>query len=100
MKAILICGDSKQRRRVISVLGSVFLILSLASCASNEAQVPEWIAPMPPESALIECEEPQLYGDTWGDAGAYILALKRELRICAGRLDAVIKWRQIATRKQ
>ncbi|WP_444979374.1 Rz1-like lysis system protein LysC [Budvicia aquatica] len=46
------------------------------------------------------CEEPQLYGDTWDDAGAYILALKRELRICAGRLDAVIKWRRVVERKQ
>ncbi|VFS51239.1 Rz1-like lysis system protein LysC [Budvicia aquatica] len=100
MKATVVCSDSGKRRRVIGVLGSVCLILSLASCASNEPPLPELIIPMPPESALVECEEPQFFGETWGEATEYIVALKRELRICSGRLDAVIKWRQVAKRKQ
>ncbi|MGP2409788.1 Rz1-like lysis system protein LysC [Yersinia sp. 2544 StPb PI] len=43
---------------------------------------------------------PEFVGTTWGDSGLYALALKRELRICKGRLDEVISWRQNATRKQ
>ncbi|EOD4069760.1 hypothetical protein ACOHX9_003003 [Yersinia enterocolitica] len=43
---------------------------------------------------------PEFDGTTWGDSGLYALALKRELRICKGRLDEVIGWRQNATRKQ
>ncbi|WP_186368187.1 Rz1-like lysis system protein LysC [Yersinia hibernica] len=54
---------------------------------------------LPPESALTECEVPEFVGTTWGDSGLYALALKRELRICKGRLDEVISWRQNATRK-
>ncbi|QCW23403.1 hypothetical protein [Yersinia phage YeP2] len=53
----------------------------------------------PPESALTQCEVPEFVGTTWGDSGLYALALKRELRICKGRLDAVIGWRQNAGRK-
>ncbi|WP_235202770.1 hypothetical protein [Yersinia pseudotuberculosis] len=54
----------------------------------------------PPESALTECEVPEFAGTTWGDGGLYALALKRELRICKGRLDEVISWRLRAERKQ
>ncbi|HHL2526032.1 TPA: hypothetical protein ACQ317_001916 [Yersinia enterocolitica] len=35
---------------------------------------------------------PEFVGTTWGDSGLYALALKRELRICKGRLDEVIGW--------
>ncbi|QDW33800.1 hypothetical protein FFE93_012495 [Yersinia sp. KBS0713] len=49
---------------------------------------------LPPESALIPCEVPEFTGITWGDGGLYAMELKRELRICKGRLDEVIGWRQ------
>ncbi|HFV9205782.1 TPA: hypothetical protein ACIAH0_004565 [Yersinia enterocolitica] len=42
---------------------------------------------------------PEFVGTTWGDGGLYALALKRELRICKGRLDEIISWRQNAGRK-
>ncbi|HFD7933506.1 TPA: hypothetical protein ACF58L_003680 [Yersinia enterocolitica] len=42
---------------------------------------------------------PEFVGTTWGDSGLYALALKRELRICKGRLDEVISWRQNVGRK-
>ncbi|WP_420071624.1 Rz1-like lysis system protein LysC [Yersinia sp. 1252 StPb PI] len=53
----------------------------------------------PPESALVICEVPEFVGATWGDSGLYTLALKRELRICKGRLDEVISWRKNAGKK-
>ncbi|WP_420907240.1 Rz1-like lysis system protein LysC [Yersinia bercovieri] len=90
-----------RRRQVISVLFSVCLTLALTSCASKSAVRPPASCPvlLPPESALTECEVPEFVGTTWGDSGLYALALKRELRICKGRLDEVIGWRQNAGRK-
>ncbi|HHH1156667.1 TPA: hypothetical protein ACPZRL_001755 [Yersinia enterocolitica] len=55
---------------------------------------------LPPESALTECEVPEFVGSTWGDSGLYALALKRELRICKGRLDEVIGWRHAINNKK
>ncbi|HHZ4845857.1 TPA: Rz1-like lysis system protein LysC [Yersinia enterocolitica] len=86
---------------MITVLFSACLTLALTSCASKS--VPRSLATcpvlLPPESALTECEVPEFVGATWGDSGLYALALKRELRICKGRLDEVIGWRQNAGRK-
>ncbi|MFA3779590.1 hypothetical protein [Yersinia sp. 1652 StPb PI] len=48
---------------------------------------------LPPESAMTQCEIPEFVGSTWGDSSLYALALKRELRLCKGRLDEVIRWR-------
>ncbi|OWF75268.1 hypothetical protein B4902_00705 [Yersinia frederiksenii] len=56
------------------------------------AELRNWAAET--KSALIECEVPECVGTTWGDSGLYALALKRELRVCKGRLDEVIGWRQ------
>ncbi|CNH23271.1 Uncharacterised protein [Yersinia intermedia] len=42
---------------------------------------------------MTPCEIPEFVGSTWGDSSLYALALKRELRICKGRLDEVIRWR-------
>ncbi len=74
---------------------------TLVSCKSNPpaSRTAELIQLWPPESALTECEVPEFVGTTWGDSGLYALALKRELRICKGRLDEVIGWRQNAGRK-
>ncbi|WP_455433234.1 Rz1-like lysis system protein LysC [Yersinia aldovae] len=81
-----------QCRQMINVLFSACLTLALTSCASKSVL-------LPPESALTECEVPEFVGSTWGDSGLYALALKRELRICKGRLDEVISWRQNAGSK-
>ncbi|WP_422645832.1 Rz1-like lysis system protein LysC [Yersinia kristensenii] len=87
-------------RQMINVLFSACLTLALTSCASKSAPCPPANCPvlLPPESALTECEVPEFVGTTWGDSGLYALALKRELRICKGRLDEVISWRQNARR--
>ncbi|EPJ1409670.1 Rz1-like lysis system protein LysC [Yersinia enterocolitica] len=87
---------------MISVLFSACLTLALTSCASKSVPRAPATCPvlLPPESALIQCEVPEFVGTTWGDSGLYALALKRELRICKGRLDEVIGWRQNTTRKQ
>ncbi|EOI7396968.1 TPA: hypothetical protein ACGIZ8_001762 [Yersinia enterocolitica] len=90
-----------RRRQMISVLFSACLTLALTSCASKSVPRSLVTCPvlLPPESALTECEVPEFVGTTWGDSGLYALALKRELRICKGRLDEVIGWRQNAGRK-
>ncbi|EPE4153974.1 Rz1-like lysis system protein LysC [Yersinia enterocolitica] len=95
-------GGSRLRGLGIRVLITGCLIAILASCKSSPPapRSAELIQLWPPESALIECEVPEFVGTTWGDSGLYALALKRELRICKGRLDEVISWRQNATRKQ
>ncbi|EOD4105854.1 Rz1-like lysis system protein LysC [Yersinia enterocolitica] len=91
-----------QRRQMISVLFSACLTLALTSCASKSVPRPPASCPvlLPPESALTECEVPEFVGSTWGDSGLYALALKRELRICKGRLDEVIGWRHAINNKK
>ncbi|WP_445285819.1 Rz1-like lysis system protein LysC [Yersinia sp. Marseille-Q3913] len=86
----------RQQRRVMIVLSSLCLVMSLASCANKPAKplVTESALLLPPESALTPCEVPEFTGITWGDGGLYAMELKRELRICKGRLDEVIDWRQ------
>ncbi|EPI8452302.1 Rz1-like lysis system protein LysC [Yersinia enterocolitica] len=102
MKVTNDSGGSRLRVSGIRVLIAGCLIATLASCKSNPPapRSAELIQLWPPESALTECEVPEFVGTTWGDSGLYALALKRELRICKGRLDEVISWRQNTTRKQ
>ncbi|WP_425281668.1 Rz1-like lysis system protein LysC [Yersinia aleksiciae] len=102
MKVTSDSGGSRLRVSGIRVLIAVCLIATLASCKSSPPapRASELIQLWPPESALTECEVPEFDGTTWGDSGLYALALKRELRICKGRLDEIISWRQVAGRKQ
>ncbi|WP_425281723.1 Rz1-like lysis system protein LysC [Yersinia mollaretii] len=75
------------------VLSSLCLTLALSSCKNSPShKSAELIQLWPPESALTQCEVPEFVGTTWGDSGLYALVLKRELRICKGRLDEVIGW--------
>ncbi|EPT3146303.1 Rz1-like lysis system protein LysC [Yersinia enterocolitica] len=101
MKVTNDSGGSRLRVSGIRVLIAGCLIATLASCKSNPPapRSAELIQLWPPESALTECEVPEFVGTTWGDSGLYALALKRELRICKGRLDEVISWRQNVGRK-
>ncbi|WP_455433232.1 Rz1-like lysis system protein LysC [Yersinia aldovae] len=94
-------SGSKRLRPVMIVLSSLCLTLALTSCANKSVPRTPASCPvlLPPESALTECEVPEFVGTTWGDSGLYALDLKRELRICKGRLDEVIGWRQNAGRK-
>ncbi|WP_438273097.1 Rz1-like lysis system protein LysC [Yersinia enterocolitica] len=96
MKVTSDLGGSRLRVTGIRVLIAGCLIATLASCRSNQPapRTAELIQLWPPESALTECEVPEFVGTTWGDSGLYALALKRELRICKGRLDEVIGWRK------
>jgi len=48
---------------------------------------------LPPEAVFTPCEQPQLSGDTWGEAVDYTLALQAALRLCAGRVAALNLWR-------
>lgn len=102
MKVTSDSGVSRLRVSGMRVLIAGCLIATLASC-KNSPPAPrsaELIQLWPPELALTECEVPEFVGTTWGDSGLYALALKRELRICKGRLDEIISWRQNAMRKQ
>ncbi|MGQ6057554.1 Rz1-like lysis system protein LysC, partial [Serratia sp. IR-2025] len=40
------------------------------------------------------CEQPELQGNTWGDAVSYTLALQTALSICAGQVETFNVWRQ------
>ncbi|WP_420075446.1 Rz1-like lysis system protein LysC [Yersinia sp. 2542 StPb PI] len=101
MKVTSDSGGSRLRGLGIRVLIAGCLIATLASCKSSPPapRTAELIQLWPPESALTQCEVPEFVGTTWGDSGLYALALKRELRICKGRLDEIISWRQNAGRK-
>ncbi|MHA3501146.1 Rz1-like lysis system protein LysC [Yersinia enterocolitica] len=96
MKVTSDSGGSRQQRRVMIALSSLCLVMSLASCVNKPIKPPitEPVLLLPPESALTPCEVPEFTGITWGDGGLYAMELKRELRICKGRLDEVIDWRQ------
>ncbi|HBI6267481.1 MULTISPECIES: Rz1-like lysis system protein LysC [Serratia] len=48
---------------------------------------------LPPESVFAPCEQPQLQGETWGDAVSYTLALQTSLHICAGQVETLNAWR-------
>ncbi|WP_422646182.1 Rz1-like lysis system protein LysC [Yersinia alsatica] len=100
MKVTSDSGVSRLRVSGIRVLIAGCLIATLASCKNSPSapRTAELIQLWPPESALTECEVPEFVGTTWGDSGLYALALKRELRICKGRLDEIISWRQNAER--
>jgi len=39
------------------------------------------------------CQQPELQGNTWGDAVSYTLALQTALSICAGQVATLNQWR-------
>ncbi|MGN8181086.1 Rz1-like lysis system protein LysC [Serratia marcescens] len=70
------------------------LSLCLALCLSSCARLPPQAVPLlPPESVFAPCEQPQLEGETWGDAVSYVLALQTSLHICAGQVETLNAWR-------
>ncbi|WP_217694463.1 Rz1-like lysis system protein LysC [Serratia marcescens] len=78
---------------------SLCLPLLLSSC-SRVQQTPQQIVLLPPESVFTPCENPQLQGETWGDAVSYTLSLQTALSICAGQVATLNQWREAAGRKQ
>ncbi|WP_422663731.1 Rz1-like lysis system protein LysC [Serratia ureilytica] len=75
------------------VLLSLCLPLCLSSCARTPAQPPAPLILLPPESVFTLCGQPEMAGDTWGDAVSYTLALQTSLKICAGRIATLNAWR-------
>ncbi|WP_456291163.1 Rz1-like lysis system protein LysC [Serratia rubidaea] len=77
----------------------MLLALSLTSCAERVPDPPDPIVRLPPESVFKPCEQPQLAGSTWGDIGAYTLALKMALSICTGQVVTLKEWRETVGRR-
>ncbi|MGE6472818.1 Rz1-like lysis system protein LysC [Serratia proteamaculans] len=80
--------------KAINVAIVLCLPLLLASCSKTLPPAPQQVVLLPPESVFTSCEQPQLQGDTWGDAVSYTLSLQTALSICAGQVDTLNKWRE------
>ncbi|WP_314732807.1 Rz1-like lysis system protein LysC [Serratia entomophila] len=78
--------------KTTSVAIVLCLPLLLTSC-SKTPPAPEQVVLLPPESVFTPCEQPELQGDTWGDALSYTLSLKTALSICAGQVATLNQWR-------
>ncbi|MGS1414256.1 Rz1-like lysis system protein LysC [Serratia marcescens] len=81
------------------VLVSLCLPLLLSSC-SRTPPAPQQIILLPPETVFTTCEQPELQGNTWGDAVSYTLSLKTALSICAGQVQTLNEWRSSIGSKQ
>ncbi|MDQ9391188.1 MULTISPECIES: Rz1-like lysis system protein LysC [Serratia] len=75
-------------------------MLSLSSCSKTPPSAPEQLISLPPETVFMPCKQPELQGNTWGDAVSYTLALQTALSICAGQVATLNQWREAAGRKQ
>ncbi|HEJ9094681.1 TPA: hypothetical protein ACOQZT_004473 [Serratia odorifera] len=80
-----------KRLNMMPALAALCLTLCLSSCAQPTPPSP--VVLLPPEAVFTPCEQPQLSGDTWGEAVDYTLALQAALRLCAGRVAALNLWR-------
>ncbi|WP_240030497.1 hypothetical protein [Serratia marcescens] len=68
-------------------------MLLLSSCSKTSPPAPEQVINLPPETVFTPCEQPELQGDTWGDALSYTLTLQTALSICAGQVATLNQWR-------
>ncbi|MGP2976105.1 Rz1-like lysis system protein LysC [Serratia nevei] len=84
---------------MMPVLVSLCLPLLLSSC-SRTPPAPQQIILLPPETVFTTCEQPELQGNTWGDAVSYTLSLKTALSICAGQVQTLNEWRSSIGSKQ
>ncbi|WP_072270290.1 Rz1-like lysis system protein LysC [Serratia marcescens] len=75
-------------------------MLSLSSCSKTPPSAPEQLISLPPETVFTPCQQPELQGNTWGDAVSYTLTLQAALSICAGQVATLNQWREVAGRKQ
>ncbi|MDY7607960.1 hypothetical protein ACGEDE_19690 [Serratia marcescens] len=69
-------------------------MLSLSSCSKIPPTAPEKLISLPPETVFTPCKQPELQGNTWGDAVSYTLALQTALSICAGQVATLNQWRK------
>ncbi|WP_241167857.1 MULTISPECIES: Rz1-like lysis system protein LysC [Serratia] len=74
-------------------VGIVLCLPLLLSSCSRTPPAPQQIVLLPPESVFTPCEQPELQGNTWGDAASYALALQTALSICTGQVVTLNKWR-------
>lgn len=72
--------------------GIVLCLPLLLSSCSKTTPAPQQIFLLPPESVFTPCEQPDLQGNTWGDAVSYALSLKTALSICAGQVATLNQW--------
>ncbi|WP_392586869.1 Rz1-like lysis system protein LysC [Serratia ureilytica] len=77
-------------------VGIVLCLPLLLSSCSKAPPAPQQIVLLPPESVFTPCEQPELQGNTWGDAVGYALSLKTALSICAGQVATLNQWREAA----
>ncbi|WP_421105827.1 Rz1-like lysis system protein LysC [Serratia marcescens] len=68
-------------------------MLSLSSCSKIPPSAPEQLISLPPETVFTPCKQPELQGNTWGEAVSYTLALQTALSICAGQVATLNQWR-------
>ncbi|MGM7654065.1 Rz1-like lysis system protein LysC [Serratia marcescens] len=74
-------------------VGIVLCLPLLLSSCSKTPPAPQQVVLLPPESVFTPCVQPQLHGDTWGDALSYTLALQTALSICSGQVTTLKQWR-------
>ncbi|WP_228060250.1 Rz1-like lysis system protein LysC [Serratia marcescens] len=74
-------------------VGIVLCLPLLLSSCSKTPPAPQQVVLFPPESVFTPCEQPELHGDTWGDAVSYTLELQTALHICAYKVVVLNKWR-------
>ncbi|HIE1448113.1 TPA: Rz1-like lysis system protein LysC [Serratia marcescens] len=74
-------------------MGIVLCLPLLLTSCSKTPPVPQQVLLLPPESVFTSCDQPQLQGNTWGDAVSYTLMLQTALQICAGQVVMLNNWR-------
>ncbi|MEX5768854.1 Rz1-like lysis system protein LysC [Serratia nematodiphila] len=78
--------------KAINVVIVLCLLLLLTSCSKTPVP-PQQVVLFPPESVFTPCVQPQLHGDTWGDALSYTLTLQTALSVCASQVTTLNQWR-------
>ncbi|MGI9708698.1 Rz1-like lysis system protein LysC [Serratia marcescens] len=75
-------------------VGIVLCLPLLLSSCSRTPPAPQQIVLLPPESVFTPCDQPELQGNTWGDAVSYTLSLKTAFSICASQVETLREWRK------
>ncbi|WP_428977316.1 Rz1-like lysis system protein LysC [Serratia marcescens] len=70
------------------------------SCADRpKPQSTQMIYVLPPAVLLQQCDDAPFTGTTFGDAVTALHAKQGEMKVCASRMEALIKWAQSAGRE-
>ncbi|WP_342093856.1 Rz1-like lysis system protein LysC [Serratia bockelmannii] len=81
-------------------VGIVLCLPLLLSSCSRTPPAPQQVVLLPPESVFATCEQPEMQGNTWGDAVSYTLSLKTALSMCAGQVATLNQWRESIGREK